>query len=126
MAMGPVGSQLDDAKVAYELAIRGINARQLAAKAGLNEITLARARRGQRVRPDTLIKVAIALKHFPVRPELVAILPDPPGNGNGHPSADLHDVKANVPETKTTSATQAAGRRGGHGDGSTTTRRRKA
>ncbi len=95
--------RLDDRKFAHELAIRGITARQLAAKAGINEVVLARVRRAPHVRPATLLRLAIALSKIPVNPQLVKILPDPPGNG--HAGIDV-PMKA-----KTTSAPRA-GRQG--------------
>jgi DNA-binding Xre family transcriptional regulator len=109
MATGPMGPKLDDTKFRHELAIRGITARQLAEKAGISEVTVARCRRAAHVKPGTLLRLAIALSKIPVNAQLVKILPDLPGNG--HAPADLRDIAAPI-KTKTTTQ-PAGGRHGG-------------
>ena len=102
--VGPRLARLDDTKFRHELAIRGITARQLAAQAGISEVTVARVRRAARVSPRTLLRLAIALSKIPINEQLVKILPD------------LPDV---VPTKKMTAAAARDGRRGGSSASST-------
>lgn len=63
----------------HELTIRGITARQLCRVAGVDEMTLSRARTGRtRMRPGTVRKLGLALKAHPVIPgtELMVTAPD--------------------------------------------------
>jgi DNA-binding Xre family transcriptional regulator len=59
------GIPLDPDQLDHQLAIRAVTARQLAAKAGLAESVISRAR-NHRIREGTLRKIADALLAFPV------------------------------------------------------------
>jgi transcriptional regulator with XRE-family HTH domain len=60
-----VGVRLDPAKLDFELARRGVTARQLGARIGLSEVALSRARNGHCVRETTLRRIADGLRAIP-------------------------------------------------------------
>jgi len=68
------GVRLDRAKLDYELARRGITARQLAARIGVSEVALSRARHGRCVRETTLRRIADGLRAIPELDGAVDIL----------------------------------------------------
>ncbi len=60
-----VGVRLDPAKLDFELARRGITARQLAAQIGVSEVALSHARTGHCIREGTLRRIADGLRAIP-------------------------------------------------------------
>jgi predicted transcriptional regulator len=52
---------------------RGLNITDLARKSGISRTTLAKIRRGEAVRMQTMIRAAAALKRFSVHPEILAL-----------------------------------------------------
>jgi len=59
------GTLVNRNQLDYELGRRGISGKELAARAGLHESVISRARRHP-IRPSTLRKIAAALLEFPV------------------------------------------------------------
>jgi DNA-binding Xre family transcriptional regulator len=72
------GVRLDPAKLDYELARRGITAKELGARIGLSEVGLSRARNGHCVREGTLRRIAAGLTSFPPLPGADDLLVGPP------------------------------------------------
>jgi hypothetical protein len=75
------GLYIDFTVLDYQAAIRGVNMRQLAAKAGFPEESLSRARRGRRIRESTLRKLIGALRRIPVIEGAELLVADPPPRG---------------------------------------------
>jgi transcriptional regulator with XRE-family HTH domain len=71
------GVLLDRAKLDYELALRGITARELGARIGVNEITLSHARNGRCVREGTLRRIAEGLRAIPQLEGAADLLAEP-------------------------------------------------
>jgi transcriptional regulator with XRE-family HTH domain len=59
------GIRLDRAKFDFELARRGLTARELGARIGLSEVALSRARNGHAIREATLRRIAAGLTAIP-------------------------------------------------------------
>jgi len=67
MEVAPLpGVRLDPDRIDYETARRGLNQRQLAARAGLPETRLSRARHGHAISQGTLRKITEALLTTPI------------------------------------------------------------
>jgi transcriptional regulator with XRE-family HTH domain len=60
------GVRLDSARIDFELGIRGVNQRTLAARAGIPEPTMSRARHGRPVSERTLRRITEALLGIPL------------------------------------------------------------
>jgi DNA-binding Xre family transcriptional regulator len=71
------GIRLDAAKLSYELARRGATARQLAARAGIPEATLSRARHDRAVTEATLRRLTKALLEIPQMPGADLLVTEP-------------------------------------------------
>ena len=71
------GVQIDPDRLARELAVRGLTARDLARVAGVPEHTLSQARHGhRRLRPQTLRKLVDALVSIPLIDGVELLLAD--------------------------------------------------
>jgi len=68
---------VDPARLAYQMAVRGLSASDLARKARVSPATLSAARAGKRVREDSWRQVARALNETPVDPDIERLLPPP-------------------------------------------------
>ena len=94
------GIVLDPVRFDFELARRGITAADLAAVAGVHEVSLSRARHGARIREATLRKLATALTRIPVIKGADAIIAapetlkdhreEPDRDGHGHAGGNRH------------------------------------
>lgn len=73
-----VGVRVDRGRLDYELARRGLSAREFGARAGLSEVVLSHARTGRAVREATLRKIAAGLTAIPELPGAVELLAAPP------------------------------------------------
>jgi DNA-binding Xre family transcriptional regulator len=71
------GVRLDRAKLDYELALRGITARELGRRIGLSEVALSRARHGHAIREATLRRIADGLRGIPPVDGAAALLVAP-------------------------------------------------
>ncbi len=60
------GIKLDSARIDFELGRRGVNQRTLAARAGIPEPTMSRARHGRPVSERTLRRITEALLGIPL------------------------------------------------------------
>jgi hypothetical protein len=71
------GVRIDAAKLDYELGLRAITARQLAAKTGIPEPTISRARHGRPVTESTLRRLSKGLLSFPVMKGVDLLIAEP-------------------------------------------------
>jgi len=90
------GVRLDPARLDYELARRGVSARQLAEVAGISEVTLSRSRHGRPVTQGTLRELTRALLQTPllIGADLLIAEPDKNSRQGHHTQAAVSDAAA--------------------------------
>lgn len=71
--------EFDQAKLRHGMMARGLTQEELARLAGITSYTVASALAGRSVTMATAVRIANALRFHPPLPELLALLPDPPG-----------------------------------------------
>ena len=78
---------VDPERLAFQMAIRGLSASDLARKARLSPATMSAACAGKRLRVDSWREVSRALKATPVDPEIEKLLPPPTNDPDDEPSS---------------------------------------
>ncbi len=68
------GIAVDGARLDLEMAARGLEGQDLARLAGVAEDTVTRARKGQRIERNNLLKLTDALLKVPVNPAVAALV----------------------------------------------------